>query len=166
MLAGYPATEASARVALARARGACVTAAMPMKPFSLVVDLASEPVGPRWLRGAATLALLCGAALSLAPGMDVFSVAYANTVVPGREYQMNAMLGGGADPVGPESEADPLPLAKPVIASNGSVIRIQGSVTDGLYWSLRSAGVSPQLAADYLKALATRIDVGADVAPY
>ena len=166
MLAGYPATEASARVALARARGACAAAAKPMEPFSLVVDLASEPVGPRWLRGAATLALLCGAALSLAPGMDVFSVAYANTVVPGREYQMNAMLGGGAVAVGPESEADPLPLARPAIASNGSVIRIQGSVTDGLYWSLRSAGVSPQLAADYLKALATRIDVGSDVAPY
>jgi len=166
MLAGYPATEASARVALARARGACVAAEAPTQPFSLVVDLAAEPVGPRWLRGAATLALLCGATLSLAPGMDVFSVAYANTVAPGRAFQMNAMLGGGAIPAGQQPEADPMPLAKPVVASNGSAVRIQGPVTDGLYWSLRSAGVSPQLAADYLKALASRIDVGSDVAPY
>ena len=39
--------------------------------------------------------------------------------------------------------------------------RIRGRVGDGLYWSLRSSGVSPETAADYLKALATKIDVGA-----
>jgi len=166
MQAGYPASEASARVAFARARGACVAATAPLQPFSLVVDLAGEPVGARWLRGAATLALLCGTALSLAPGMSVFSAAYANTLAPGQQFQMNAMLGAGDAPAVTDSEADPMPLAKPVIASNGSAVRIQGPVTDGLYWSLRSAGVSPQLAADYLKALASRIDVGADVAPY
>ena len=38
--------------------------------------------------------------------------------------------------------------------------RIRGRVGDGLYWSLRSSGVSPERASDYLKALATRIDVG------
>jgi murein DD-endopeptidase MepM/ murein hydrolase activator NlpD len=43
--------------------------------------------------------------------------------------------------------------------------RIRGRVGDGLYWSLRASGVSPQAASDYLKALATRIDVGADLAP-
>ena len=31
---------------------------------------------------------------------------------------------------------------------------------DGLYWSLRAAGASPQVAAQYLAALATQIDVG------
>jgi murein DD-endopeptidase MepM/ murein hydrolase activator NlpD len=41
--------------------------------------------------------------------------------------------------------------------------RIRGRVGDGLYWSLRSSGVSPQAAGDYLKALATRLDVGADL---
>src|SRR5205823_7241578 len=34
----------------------------------------------------------------------------------------------------------------------------------GLYWSLRAAGASPQVAAQYLAALATEIDVG-EVAP-
>src|SRR4029078_12481842 len=38
-------------------------------------------------------------------------------------------------------------------------------VAGGLYWSLRGAGASPQIAADYLKAVATRIDVGG-VAPF
>jgi murein DD-endopeptidase MepM/ murein hydrolase activator NlpD len=39
-------------------------------------------------------------------------------------------------------------------------LRIRGSVGDGLYWSLRAAGASPQVAAEYLAALATEIDVG------
>jgi murein DD-endopeptidase MepM/ murein hydrolase activator NlpD len=43
-------------------------------------------------------------------------------------------------------------------------LRIRGRVGDGLYWSLRAAGASPQVAAQYLAALATEIDVG-EVAP-
>jgi murein DD-endopeptidase MepM/ murein hydrolase activator NlpD len=39
-------------------------------------------------------------------------------------------------------------------------LRIRGRVSDGLYWSLRAAGASPQVAAQYLAALATQIDVG------
>jgi murein DD-endopeptidase MepM/ murein hydrolase activator NlpD len=39
-------------------------------------------------------------------------------------------------------------------------LRIRGRVGDGLYWSLRAAGASPQVAAQYLAALATEIDVG------
>ena len=45
-------------------------------------------------------------------------------------------------------------------------IRVRGRVGDGLYWSLRAAGATPQVAAQYLAALATEIDVGADVSPY
>jgi murein DD-endopeptidase MepM/ murein hydrolase activator NlpD len=41
-----------------------------------------------------------------------------------------------------------------------SPVRIRGRVGDGLYWSLRAAGASPQVAAQYLAALATEIDVG------
>ena len=52
----------------------------------------------------------------------------------------------------------------PVPASLASgPMRIRGRVGDGLYWSLRAAGASPQVAAQYLAALATEIDVG-DVA--
>jgi murein DD-endopeptidase MepM/ murein hydrolase activator NlpD len=39
-------------------------------------------------------------------------------------------------------------------------LRIRGRAGDGLYWALRASGASPQLAADYLAALATEIDVG------
>ena len=51
------------------------------------------------------------------------------------------------------------------IATDNRPRRIRGAVGDGLYWSLRAAGVEPGTAGDYLKALATQIDVGADLAP-
>jgi murein DD-endopeptidase MepM/ murein hydrolase activator NlpD len=163
-------TEASARVALTRARLSGAPGPGRSEPFSLVVDLAAEPVGSRWARGAATLALLCGAALALAPGMSPFSTASARTVPAGQQFQMNAMLNPGEEDGQSDSSADidtlPMAAAEPVVASDSTAVRVQGAVTDGLYWSLRSAGVSPQIAADYLQALSTRIDVGADVAPY
>ena len=43
--------------------------------------------------------------------------------------------------------------------------RTAGDIAGGLYFSLRAAGATPQIASDYLKAIATYIDVG-DVAPY
>ena len=61
----------------------------------------------------------------------------------------------------------PLPAAAPAVAPATvptGPIRIRGRVGDGLYWSLRAAGASPQVAAQYLAALATEIDVG-DVGP-
>jgi murein DD-endopeptidase MepM/ murein hydrolase activator NlpD len=59
--------------------------------------------------------------------------------------------------------AAPMVAAAPAPASSGP-LRIRGRVGDGLYWSLRAAGASPQVAAQYLAALATEIDVG-EVAP-
>jgi len=164
---GLTASEASARVALARARvSGGPIADFGEEPFTLVVDLSSEPVGKRWFRGAATLAGLCAAALTFTPGIDPFSPALAQSVAPAQQFQLNPMLGGeAAQPAKPQVPLDPAQAAKPVISSDGTGIRVQGSVTEGLYWSLRGAGVSPQIAADYLHALSTRIDVG-DVAPY
>ena len=49
-------------------------------------------------------------------------------------------------------------------ADCGTDPEARGRVGDGLYWSLRAAGASPQVAAQYLSALASEIDVG-DVAP-
>jgi murein DD-endopeptidase MepM/ murein hydrolase activator NlpD len=62
-----------------------------------------------------------------------------------------------------------VPVAAPVVppvapAVPSAPLRIRGRVGDGLYWSLRAAGASPQVAAQYLAALATEIDVG-DVGP-
>jgi murein DD-endopeptidase MepM/ murein hydrolase activator NlpD len=57
-----------------------------------------------------------------------------------------------------EPAVAPAPKQAPVLTGP---LRIRGRVGDGLYWSLRAAGVSPQVAAQYLAALATEIDVGA-----
>jgi len=57
------------------------------------------------------------------------------------------------------------PVAAPAQAPEPSgPLRIRGRVGDGLYWSLRASGASPQVAAQYLAAIATEIDVG-DVGP-
>ena len=58
------------------------------------------------------------------------------------------------------------PALAPALAAASTPVaagpfRIHGRVGDGLYWSLRAAGASPQVAAQYLAALATKIDVGA-----
>ena len=66
----------------------------------------------------------------------------------------------------PVRKMQPVPVVEPVKPAIAAVpLRIRGRVGDGLYWSLRAAGASPQVAAQYLAALATEIDVGGDVAP-
>ena len=72
-----------------------------------------------------------------------------------------------AEPVAfvPERET-PFAVARPkpieAVQPSGP-LRITGRAGDGLYWALRSAGATPDAAAQYLKALAGEIDVGADV---
>jgi hypothetical protein len=51
------------------------------------------------------------------------------------------------------------------IAVDTTPLRVRGRVGDGLYWALRASGVSPQAAGEYLRALATQIDVGGEVSP-
>jgi hypothetical protein len=66
----------------------------------------------------------------------------------------------------PARAAAPAPATEPgpKLATGLGPLRIRGRVGDGLYWSLRAAGASPDVAAQYLSALATEIDVG-EVAP-
>lgn len=62
----------------------------------------------------------------------------------------------------------PFAVAKPkaVEADTPSgPVRITGRAGEGLYWALRSAGATPDAAAQYLKALAGELDVGADIMP-
>jgi murein DD-endopeptidase MepM/ murein hydrolase activator NlpD len=71
-----------------------------------------------------------------------------------------------AEPIefAPKRAFVPQPAASPVpqrVQPPAGPLRIRGRAGDGLYWSLRAAGASPQLAAEYLAALATEIDVGA-----
>ena len=230
------------------------------KRFSLIVDLAAEPLSPTWWRGAATLGLLCGAAAVLAPTFEPLSVGGSDgqsertareyrdlgvaplgaggrsagrmvaserveplLVAPERaQIELDARLGKsdrieallmriGAVPadaiavgravhgVAPRGLDDGTSVAirlgkragaglrdvdrivlragldTDLIIERGAAglqartirilvdqrpRRIRGPVGDGLYWSLRSSGVSPERASDYLKALATRLDVG------
>lgn len=58
-----------------------------------------------------------------------------------------------------------LQLSTSRIAVDNRPIRVRGRVGDGLYWALRASGVSPQAAGDYLRALATQIDVGDQIGP-
>jgi murein DD-endopeptidase MepM/ murein hydrolase activator NlpD len=58
-----------------------------------------------------------------------------------------------------------LQLIRHPIAVDNRPLRVRGRAGDGLYWSLRAAGVSPQSAAEYLQALATEIDVGSEISP-
>jgi murein DD-endopeptidase MepM/ murein hydrolase activator NlpD len=241
-----------------------VRAVPPRARFSLVVDLAAEPLSRTWWRGAVTLGLLCAGAGVLAPGIEPLSGANdrpsesmareyrdigiaplgaggrsggrmaANDrvepllVAPERaQIDLEARLSGGdrieallmrigavpgdamtvgrmvhdAAPRGLDSGTQiAIRLGKrdgggqrsverialragldsDLVIERGAAglaaraihilvdqrpRRIRGRVGDGLYWSLRSSGVSPQAAGDYLKALATRLDVGADLGP-
>jgi len=61
--------------------------------------------------------------------------------------------------------AEGMKIAASRIAIDTTPLRIRGRVGDGLYWALRASGVSTQTATDYLRALATQIDVGGQVSP-
>ncbi len=56
-----------------------------------------------------------------------------------------------------------LKLSVSRIAINSTPLRIRGRVGDGLYWALRTSGASPQAAGEFLRALATQIDVGGQI---
>ena len=58
-----------------------------------------------------------------------------------------------------------LQLIRHTVPVDNRPLRVRGRAGDGLYWSLRAAGVSPQSAAEYLQALATQIDVGSEISP-
>lgn len=59
--------------------------------------------------------------------------------------------------------ANGLSMQRQAISVDDTPLRIQGLAGASLYKSLRAAGVPSTAAADYLKAMATRISVGSDV---
>jgi hypothetical protein len=82
----------------------------PRRPFRLAVDLHSEEIGPRWFRGAATLAALCGTAFFLAPGFEPFIAAKvaATTAAPIKNAQLSDLAMGV--PAKIEENAIPKPV--------------------------------------------------------
>jgi len=126
-------------------------------------------------KSAGVLALLCsGVAMASLPKprelrSDEQRQWQALAIAPlssGGDTGMRMAPADAAEPIefAPVRAAAPVvaPEPKPTVASAGP-LRIRGRVGDGLYWSLRAAGASPEVAAQYLAALATEIDVGGDV---
>lgn len=60
--------------------------------------------------------------------------------------------------------AEGLTMDRQAIAVDDTPLRVQGLAGTSLYKSMRAAGVPSTVAADYIKAIATRISVGGDVA--
>ena len=100
----------------------------------------------------------------LAPGTTV-EVTLGRKVGGVRPIKRVAFRTGLASEVAIVAAPAGLTLQRQVIAIDATPLRIRGRVGDGLYWSLRAAGVAAQTAEDYLKALSSQIDVGSEIAP-
>ena len=137
------------------------------------------PIPRAGWKTAGLLALLCsGVAWASLPGTaqvrddqpqwDALAIA---PLSDGGSTGMRMVATDAVEPieVAPQRET-PFAVAAPQLAQPAAEpvgpIRVRGRVGDGLYWSLRAAGASPQAAAQYLVALATEIDVGGDVSPF
>jgi murein DD-endopeptidase MepM/ murein hydrolase activator NlpD len=109
-------------------------------------------------------AMIAAAAPQIAPGTSVAVTLGGKTGAsrPIARVRLHAGLGLTFDVM---RGSGGLALRRQTVAVDRTPLRVRGRVGDGLYWSLRAAGVSPQSATEYLKALATEIDVGSDVAP-
>jgi murein DD-endopeptidase MepM/ murein hydrolase activator NlpD len=135
-------------------------------------SLAARWPQPGW-KSAGVLALLCsGVAWASLPRPEALSLDQQRQW---RALGVAPLSDGGATgmPMAPTASVEAVDFVPkraatvlvPAAATNPAPVvlgplRIRGRVGDGLYWSLRAAGASPQVAAQYLAALATEIDVG------
>ncbi|MEO7365375.1 MAG: M23 family peptidase, partial [Sphingomicrobium sp.] len=108
-------------------------------------------------------AMIAAAALAIAPGTLVSIVLGPRNGAsrPVERVTLKAGLGLSLEIVRAANGA--LQLVKQQAAIDTSPLRVRGRAGAGVYWSLRAAGVSPQSAAEYLRALATEIDVGSEI---
>jgi murein DD-endopeptidase MepM/ murein hydrolase activator NlpD len=108
-------------------------------------------------------AMIAAAAPPIAPGTPVSVVLgpKSGTSRPVERVALRAGLGMNLQVVRGGDGA--LQLIKQPIPVDTRPLRVRGRAGDGLYWSLRAAGISPQSAAEYLRALATEIDVGSEI---
>lgn len=108
-------------------------------------------------------AMIAAAAPSVTPGTPV-SVVLGPKIGASRRVERVAVRAGLALKLEVvRDQAGALRLVKHPIAVDTRPLRVRGRAGDGLYWSLRAAGVSPQSAAEYLQALAIEIDVGSEI---
>ena len=90
----------------------------PAEPFSLIVDLAAEPLGARWWRGAATLLALIAGVVQLAPPLTPLPAGTPEASGPDQARQEAALalgpLAGGSQTGLTMSEG---PRARPIAAA-------------------------------------------------
>ena len=109
-------------------------------------------------------ALIRSAATGIVPGTSV-SIRLGRQGPSGARPIELVSLRGGLDRQLTVTGGETLSLSVGRIAVDTAPLRVRGRVGDGLYWALRSSGVSPGTASEYLRALATQLDVGSDISP-
>lgn len=110
-------------------------------------------------------AALVASAVRVQPGTTVAILLGERTGGGARRIERVTLRGGLGETLVVERGGAGLELIRRQAPVDTRPLRIRGQVGDGFYWSLRSAGVSPEAAADYLRAIGSRIDVGGEVMP-
>ncbi len=136
---------------LVRAEATIVRRRRWMPRFDPVVDLGERIGSARWYRGVATLAAMVTALIHVAPGAHSFP-----EIRPQPAPRVEAVRILPAMPsIRPATVAPARSLPTPV-----GTIRLSGTTGDSLYTTLRAAGAAPSVAADYIRAIAPRVDIG------
>ena len=148
-----------------------LTSAPQRTSVSLFATLgAGEGIARMLLRSGASAAeagqtatLMAGAGRRIAPGTSV-AIVLGEQLGGGRAVREVSLRAGLDLRLTVRRDGAGLTLVRTAIPVDTAPLRIRGRVGDGLYWSLRSAGASPEVAAAYLQALATAVEVGSEVA--
>jgi murein DD-endopeptidase MepM/ murein hydrolase activator NlpD len=114
---------------------------------------------------AAAQNLIRSATSAIAPGTAVSVVLGERVSGTTRAIERVALRAGLGLDIAVERADGQLTLVRKAVAIDSTPLRIRGRVGDGLYWSLRAAGVSPTTAAEYLRAIGASLDVGSDLTP-
>ena len=120
-------------------------------------------LGRRHLHGPANASALIASAAAIAAGTAV-TVVLGPRNGPSRPIDRVALRAGlGMKLQVVRAGHGGLQIVKQPVPLDTRPLRVHGRTGAGLYWSLRAAGVSPQSAAEYLRALASEIDVGSEI---
>ena len=150
-----------------------LTSAPERTQVDLFMTLGSkDSIGRLLVRAGASLAdaqaaelLVRGSGSHPAAGTAVSLVLGQRTTGGARPVERVTLRGGLGETLVLARSASGLELLRHAVAIDTRPLRIRGRVGDGLYWSLRAAGVTSTAAAEYLRVIGSRIDVGGDIAP-
>ncbi|HET7709271.1 MAG TPA: M23 family metallopeptidase [Sphingomicrobium sp.] len=121
--------------------------------------------GADWADARSAEALARGSGSRPRPGTSVSVTLGARSAGTSRAVERVTLRGGLGETLVIRRGSTGLELIRRAVPIDTTPIRIRGRVGDGLYWSLRAAGVTSSAAAEYLFVIGRRIDVGGDVSP-